>query len=235
MTGMCGLGSGGMLCYPARIYGDSQTNLYIADNNGIYLWPLGLSVSTFISGANVSTIGNVYGLFVDNNQNLYASVSSASGYSVMMWTSGATAGTIVAGGTSGGYSLSSLYFPQGLTVDSLTNTIYVANYDTETIIAWKLGATSGTIVAGQNGTIGASNSLLRYPRDVKRDSNGNLYVLDSLNYRVLLFCQSPPSTTGISIADIGSTTLPSIALDSNLNVYVVDYSYHRILKFNRIV
>ncbi len=232
VTGLCG-SSGGLLCNPTRIYVDSQQNLYIADSNGIYLWPLGSSVGTMISGSNTSTTGNVYGIFVDNNQNLYASVLS--GYSVMMWTSSATAGTIVAGGNNAGYSLSNLYTPYGLTVDSSTNTIYVANLYTQTIIAWKSGATSGTIAVGRNGTIGASNSLLRNPRDVKRDSNGNLYVLDTGNYRALLFCQNPPSTTGISIADTGATTLQGIALDSNLNVYIVDYSYHRILKFNRIV
>ena len=208
-------------------------NLYIADSNAIYLWPLGSGTVTIVNGSSMSTIGYVYGIFVDTNGNLYASVTG-SGYAVIMWTSIATAGTIVAGGNGWGYSLSNLYYPYGLTVDALTNTIYVANSITDTIVAWKIDATSGTIVAGRNGTIGGGNSLLRNPRDVKRDSNGNLYVLDSGNYRVLLFCQNPPSTTAITVADIGSVSLQSIALDSDLNVYVVDYTYHRVLKFNRI-
>jgi sugar lactone lactonase YvrE len=229
-TGICGSG-GGLLCNPSRIYGDSQQTLYIADTNGIYLWPSGSSVGTLINGS--STVGSFYGIFVDNNRNVYASVSS--GYSVIMWTPTTSTITTVAGGNGAGYTLSNLYVPYGLTVDSSTDIIYVSNTNLHTIVAWKSGATNGTIVAGRNGTTGGGSYLLRNPRDVKRDSNGNLYVVDTGNNRALLFCQNPPNETAITIVDTNLNAPQSIALDSNLNVYIADYNNHRIQKFNRIV
>jgi hypothetical protein len=231
VTGTC-LSGGRGLCSPRSIYGDSQQNLYIGDNNGIYLWPLGSSNGTLINGSSTTTLNYIYGVFVDKSGNLYAGVSLSS--SVLMWTP-TLSGAIVAGGNGWGYSSSQLYYPYGLSVDSSTNTIYIANIFTNTIVAWQSGASTGTTIAGRNMTTGGGSSLLRNPYDVKGDSNGNLYVSDSGNNRLLLFCQNPPSTTAITIADTGLNSPMGIALDSGLNVYVADYENHRIQKFSRIV
>lgn len=100
VTGLCGSG-GRYLCNPTKIYADSQQNLYIADNNGIYLCLLNSLNSTLIAGTSTSIISTIYGIFVNKNRNLHASIYL--NHTVMMWTSNATMGTIVAGGNVAGY------------------------------------------------------------------------------------------------------------------------------------
>ena len=228
-TGSCITGVTG-LCYPTTIYGDGQQNLYIGDNSGIHLLPTGASVSTLINGS--SGLG-INGVFVDSNGNLYASISL--NQSVVMWTPAATNVVFVAGGNGWGYSSSQLSSPFGLTVDSSTNTMYIANYQTQTIVAWQVGATAGTTFFGHNSTYGSGLNVLRNPRDVKRDASGNLYILDSNNLRVLLVCSGTQSTDARSIVYFSFTSSTSMALDANLNIYLTDYYNHRIWKFNRIM
>ena len=95
VTGSCTSGGAG-LCNPRAIYGDGQQNLYIGDSYGIRLWPIGASVSTLVNGSSGLY---TYGLFVDNNRNLYASTSG--NLSIMMWNPTAPTGIIVAGGNGG--------------------------------------------------------------------------------------------------------------------------------------
>jgi DNA-binding beta-propeller fold protein YncE len=152
-----------------------------------------------------------------------------------MWTPTATASTIVAGGNGYGYSSSQLTFIYGLTVDSSTNTIYVANSQTNTIIAWPVGATAGTIIAGSNFTFGGADFLLNHLRDVKCDHYGSLYVASSNNNRIVLFYQNPSSTSGRIIAGYHLSYPESIALDSDLNLYVLSSNIDQVQKYTRIV
>ncbi len=237
VTGVSGCSSSGsnvsLLCYPISVYGDSHQNLYIADQNGISIWPSGASVGNRVPGSNVSSISNIGGIFVDNNGNLYASTTS--NCPVRMWTPTATASTVVAAGNGCGYSSSQLFYALGITVDSSTNTIYAANSNAQTIVAWSVGGATGTIIAGMNATFGSTDFLLNYPCDVKRDPYGNLYVLDQGNSRVLLFCQNPPSTSPTLIAGYQLSYPVSIVLDSDLNLYVSSLNYNLVQKYTRIV
>jgi DNA-binding beta-propeller fold protein YncE len=152
-----------------------------------------------------------------------------------MWIPTVMDSTIVAGGNGYGYSSSLLIFIYGLTVDSSTNTIYVANSQTNTIIAWAIGATAGTIIAGSNVTFGGADFLLNYPRDVKCDQYRNLYVAGSNNNRILLFCQNPSSTSGRIIAGYHLSYPESITLDSDLHLYVLSSNINQVQKYTRIV
>jgi hypothetical protein len=150
-----------------------------------------------------------------------------------MWTPTATASTVVAGGNGCGPSSSQLYYAYGFTVNSQTNTIYAANSNAHTIVGWSVGGTSGTIVAGQNSTYGSTDFLLYYPYYVQSDLYGNLYVADTGNNRILLFCQNPPSTSASIIAGYQLSNPTNIALDSSLNLYVVNNN--QVQKYTRIV
>ena len=230
VTGVSG-SNGSYLSFPLSVYGDSQQNLYIGDNNAIYKWPLGSSIGTRLPSS--SGLGNIFDIFVDSTGNIYASIFSRC--VVMMWPVTGTNVTTVAGGSSCGYSSAQLANPYGVTVDSTTNTIYIGNYWGHTIVTWIPNATTGTIIAGWNSTTGTTNFLLNHPRGLRRDQYGNLYVADANNYRVLLFCQNPPSTNAVIISGYETFFPYSIAFDSNLNLYVGDGSTHRVLKFTRIV
>jgi len=230
VTGVAGFNTS-LLNYPRAVYVDSQQNLYIADNNGISIWSLGASVGNRVPGS--TGLGTIWAIYIDSNGNLYASISL--NCAVVMWTPTATASTLVAGGTGCGSSSSQLYTVYGFTVDSLTNTIYAANSGANTIVAWSVGITAGTIIAGSNATSGSTGLLLNNPHDVKRDQYGNLYVSDLHNNRVVLFCQNPPSTNGTIIAVYPLSNPKSIALDSDLNLYVSNPNYYQVQKYTRIV
>jgi hypothetical protein len=227
VTGIAGSNSS-LLSSPRSVYVNSQQNLYVADNNGITIWAPGASVSTLVPGS--SSIGYIYSIFIDTNGNLYASTSF--NCAIQMWTPTATASTSVAGGTSCGYSSSQLNSPYGFTVNSQTNTIYVANINAHTIVSWPVGSATGTIIAGINSTYGASSFLLNTPFNCQSDSSGNLYVADTFNNRILLFCQNPASTSATIIAGYQLYSPIFIALDSSLNLYVVNNN--QIQKYTRI-
>jgi hypothetical protein len=228
VTGVFG-SNASLLNNPRAVYVDSQQNLYVADVNGISIWAPGASISTRVSGS--SSIGTIYDIFVDKNGNIYATATF--NCAIYMWTPTATAGTVVAGGNSCGYSSSQLYYVYGFTVNSLTNTIYAANENADTIVSWPVGGTTGTIIAGINSTYGSANFLLDYPRDIQFDQYGNFYVADSDNSRILFFCQNPPSTIGSIIAGYRLSYPYSIAVDSDLNLYVVNND--QVQKYTRIV
>ena len=217
-----------LLYYPRVIHGDSQQNLYIGDSYGINVWLSGASTGSRIASSNLG-FGSIVGIYVDKNGYIYASYNWDC--AVRMWTSANAASVVVAGGNGCGYASFQLAYPNGLTVDSLTNTIYVANYNAHTIVAWPIGATNGTVVAGRNSTYGTLDYLLYYPTDVKQDHYGNLYVADSNSRRIMLFCQNPPSTSGRIIAGYRLSNPNRIALDSDLNLYIL--TSNQIQKYPR--
>ncbi|CAF1312212.1 unnamed protein product [Adineta ricciae] len=229
ITGVSGSNSS-LLNYPTAVTTDADGNLYVADSYGITVWPVGILNGTRLPGS--SGLGSCYGIFVDADKNVYASYTY--GCVIRMWTPTATASTIVAGNQICGLSLSQLYYPYCFTVDSLESTIYISNYYSHTIMTWQLGATNGTIIHGVNNTDGSLQYLLRYPTDVKRDQQGNLYVADAANNRVILYCSNSPDTSARIIAGMQFNYPLSIALDSNRNLYVLDSNLYRVLKFNRI-
>ena len=87
-----------------------------------------------------------------------------SNHRVMSYLSGASSGTVVAGGNGQGTSNTQLYLPVGLYFDSSSNSLYIANAGANNIVRWVLGATNWILVAGSiSGLNGNSSSLLEYP------------------------------------------------------------------------
>lgn len=217
-------------CYPVSVYVDQQQTIYISDNSGIRRWPSGASSGTFLSGSSSYTW--VYGLDMDTDGNFYASATFSN--QVVRWTNPAMNPQVVAGGNGWGYSSSHLMDPQGIAVDSSTKTIYIANSQTHSVVAWKINSTSGTIVAGRNMSLGAGSKMLRYPSDVKLDSLRNLYVLDRDNYRIMMYCAIAPDLEPKSIINLEASDAYSMAFDSKMNIYVSYPNLHRVMKYNRL-
>ncbi len=116
---------------------------------------------------------------------------------------------------------------------------------------------SASVVLGQsdfnqgrpNQETGPAANTLYAPRDLAKDSAGNLYVADSLNCRVLQF--SPPFTTGmrasVVIGQSGFTSVRcllntqataagmyfpiAVAIDHNGNLWVTDNWNSRVLEY----
>jgi len=159
----------------------------------------------------------------------------------MQYTLGATVGTVVAGGNAAGTSNTQLSYPIGIYFDSLSNSLLIANFNSQTVVRWVLGASSWTLIAGGlNSLTGSTPTLLSSPVCITLDPMGNLYVADSGKHRIQLFMAGQSS--GKTIAGVSTTygTFSSLLdapywpiLDSQLNLYVVDLLNNRIQKFLR--
>jgi sugar lactone lactonase YvrE len=236
---------------PCAIYIDSEKNLYIADtaNHRVQFWEYGSSNGSTVAGSSAGLFGNTldklgddYALYVDQSKNIY--VSDGSNGRIVKWIPGASSGILIAGANgSTGYSSNQLALPLGITVDTQTGIIYIADFYAQTIVAWTSYMTSGTVIIGTNSTHGNTVSLLNYPFGIIRDVYGNIYVSDYNNHRVQMYCAVGSSfTNGTTIAGVGVAQFSSfglngptgIAFDSQMNLYVADANNHRIQKFARI-
>jgi sugar lactone lactonase YvrE len=159
----------------------------------------------------------------------------------MSYSSGATAGMVVAGGNNQGSANNQLNTPFGIYLDVPSNSLYIANKNDHNIVNWVVNASSWTLIAGNaNGQSGPTSTTLNSPTDVTLDSMGNLYVTDNGNDRIQFFLAG--EFTGTTIAGILGTYASatnaldapqSVTLDSDLNLYVVDSGNNRIQKFQR--
>ena len=140
-----------------------------------------------------------------------------------------------------------LAYPEGVAVDA-SGDLYIA--DTYNFVVRKVSAFTGVIttVAG-NHTEGfsgdgglATNAMLSYPDGIAVDTSGNLYIVDTLNYRI----RKVAASTGVisTVAGDGiegysgdgqqATTVEihptGLAVDLSANLYIADSGNDRIRK-----
>lgn len=146
----------------------------------------------------------------------------------------------MAGGNGGGIGTHQLGGPNGLIFDSFSNSLIIANYDTNTVVRWTLGALNWSLVGGVSGVAGNTASLLNGPVGIAMDPMGNIYVADSANHRVQLFmngqlqAQTIAGSTGVFGTNATLFSYPVwVQLDRQLNLYVSDFLNGRIQKFMR--
>lgn len=90
----------------------------------------------------------------------------------------------VAGGHGCGGEANQFYWTHGLFVSD-DRTVYVADYNNHLIMAWKVGATAGEVVAGGNGQGDRSNQL-NDTTDIFIDrKTDSLLICDKKNRRVI--------------------------------------------------
>lgn len=166
-------------------------------------------------------------------------ISDAGNHRIMQYLSGASSGTVIAGGNGAGTGTTQLNNPRGVYFESSTNSVLIANNRAHNIVRWVIGASTWTLVVGSSsGLSGTTSTLLSYPTDVTLDSLGNMYVSDEGNQRIQLFLTGQSS--GITILGVtgtsGSTaqlfyTPSSLTMDNQFNVYVTDYNNYRVQMF----
>lgn len=159
----------------------------------------------------------------------------------MSYTSGASSGTVAAGGNGYGASVTQLENPFRAYFDSYSSGLIIADTLNHNIVLWPINGANWTLLAGDlNGHSGSNSTMLNRPYDVTLDPMGNMYVADRDNHRIQLFMKG--ETEGITIAGVsgvsGSSastlTYPrSVKLDNQLNLYVADSNNNRIQKFMR--
>ncbi|CAF1039890.1 unnamed protein product [Adineta steineri] len=167
--------------------------IWIADtyNSRIVRWE-SPSTGIIVCGSNGTRSDQFYspfGLFVDtiNSNTIY--VADTFNHRVQMWLQGATNGTTIAGQTSVcGSGLNQLCNPESVIVDT-NGYIYIADNTFCRIMRWKIGSTSGTMIAGDS-IFGSLPNQLYYPYNIKFDPNGALIIADTYNNRVQKFVAS---------------------------------------------
>ncbi|CAF1219170.1 unnamed protein product [Adineta ricciae] len=149
--------------------------------------------------------------------------------------------SVIAGNGTSGNTIYQLNGPWGIYLLPPTqNIVFVTNYDGHSVMRFSPGKSSGTFVAGIRGFSCSNSSCLHNPTDVKVDDNSTMYVVDSSNHRVQMFCQNKRQGTtiiGNGIPGNKSTQLSQpqgIAFDSAMNMYICDTGNHRVQKFLRL-
>jgi sugar lactone lactonase YvrE len=164
----------------------------------------------------------------------------------------------------GGVSAQSLNKPGGIAVAPASGRLYVADTFNNRVLSWPSAASfashaAADMVFGQDNDFtsniankgGPSAISLHGPGGLVVDSQGNLYVSDTENHRILRF-NNPPSNDTIADDVFGqggnfSTTLENnggmandnslnrpngLALDSGGSLYVADTANNRLLVFS---
>jgi sugar lactone lactonase YvrE len=221
---------------------DVSGNIYILDagNNRVTKWTPGALNGIIVAGgngkgSNANQLNSPYGIFIGLNTSIIW-IADSGNSRIVRWESSST-GIIVCG--SYGSGANQFNAPDGLFVDtSASNTLYVADTNNHRIQMWLPGATNGTTVAGQTGVCGTGLNQLCYPGSVTKDTNGNIYIGDSSNNRIMQWMIG--STSGVIIG--GSSTygtLPNqlyypymVRLDPSGAVIVTDSNNNRIQKFS---
>ncbi|CAF0937684.1 unnamed protein product [Rotaria sordida] len=116
--------------------------------------------------------------------------------------------------------------------------LYVSDTDHHEVRRWKMGDTSGTVVAGGNGK---GNHLNQFdcPTYIFVDENRSVYVSDQNNHRVMKWMEG--TKEGIVVAgsqhqgnDLTQLSCPSgVTVDQLGTVYVVDSWNHRVMCWSK--
>ncbi|CAF1401796.1 unnamed protein product [Adineta steineri] len=242
ITGLSGAAAD-RLTLPFTLAIDYDNTLYITDNgcNRVQSWLRGASNGSTVAGNTNCTPGvglnqltQPAGIIIDSNSNLYIADSQNS--RILFWPRNGISGTLIAGNNTAGTSNYALYSAYGMSRDSSSDTLYVADFGNHRIMSYLSNATFGTVVAGGNGG-GTNNTQLYYPTSVYFEALSNSLIIDNyLANNIVRWTIGDSKWTLLagslnSLAGTTSTllTLPlGITLDPMGNMYVADAGNHRI-------
>jgi sugar lactone lactonase YvrE len=123
----------------------------------------------------------------------------------------------------------------GLAMDN-NGYLYVSDSAKHEVRRWRIGATSGTVVAGGNGQ-GSRLSQLSAPTYIFVDQDHSVYVSDQGNHRVVKWVKG--AKEGIIVAggqnrgnSLKRLNYPrGVVVDQLGTVYVADYYNHRVMRW----
>ncbi|MDI9358682.1 MAG: NHL repeat-containing protein [Phycisphaerales bacterium] len=251
VAGDNGAGSALNQISPNAVFIDGAGNIFVSDptNNRVLKFPSNSTTATdgiIVAGDNGagSALNQISpnAVFIDGAGNIF--VSDPTNNRVLKFPSNsttATDGIIVAGGNGAGSALNQLTDPVSVFV-TVDGTIFILDQDSKGVSrvlkfpSNTSETTNGTIVAGGNGAGNGLNQLYD-ATSLFVDNNGNIFVADNGNSRVIKFLQN--NNTGIVVAGgngFGSNLnqfkfLASIFIDQNSNIFVADRDNNRIVQF----
>jgi hypothetical protein len=237
-AGVCGYNGNGSpatnfyLNGPAGLALDNSGNLYIADQLNHLVRKLIVSTSTIGNYAGTGDPGyngdGVPAISADLNYPVAVAIdTSGNVYIADQWNFRIREVTIsdgkiktVAGNGAAGYSgdggpatSASIYYPDGVAVNSAGTTVTVGDTDNMVVRQFTVGGNIHTVAGnGDAGFCGdggqATSACLYYPSGVAVTTSGSVYVADYNNNRIRQFTVGGNINT---VAGNGSTTVPTLA------------------------
>ncbi|CAF3680618.1 unnamed protein product [Rotaria sp. Silwood1] len=225
-----------MLLDPADVFADENENIFIADSEKT-IRGNGSRGSALNQFSFPSTV------FFDSKKNVI--ISDYQSQRVTKWPFSfdlkTSIGTIIAVGNRVGLNSYQFNDPNGLYYDEQYQILYISNQALYSITQWVLGSyESCNIYAAIPRTSGNSAAQLFYSEGITMDTYANLYIADTSNHRIQMFC--PNAILGITMAGTGKRgnssselSYPSdIEFHSELNLYVSNRYNNQIQKCERI-
>ncbi|CAF2697913.1 unnamed protein product [Rotaria sp. Silwood2] len=210
---------------PSAIYVDANRIMYILDtaNYRVLKWTLGEPLGYVVAGGQswgsaLTQISTSYGMFVDNQYNIW--VSDSGNNRVTFWS--------VAGGNGAGSTPEKLNNPWGIYVDA-NQAAFIVDRNNHRVQRWDNGVLSGVTVAGTTGSSGPWSYQFSSPTAVMLDPAGFIYVLDSGNARIQKWW--PGALYGATVFAASFATPLGMQLDRLNNLVVTDTNNHRIVSF----
>lgn len=221
--------------------GYNTGEMYISDanNNRVAKWLQGASAGTIAAGGNGNgTAANQirpYNAALDGYGNIFA-VDAGSNPGAKKWKLGYGSGIGIAGYNGVGTAANQFNTPYSICLDNNANDVYISDYVNNSVLKWTVGNTTGTVVAGGNGSGTAANQF-NGAAGILIDGLKNLYVADGGNGRIQRWAQGATTGTTIVGGNGFGTALNQISgpdgifMDKNGNLFVPDNGNARILKF----
>ena len=242
-----GTGTSATFQFPTGLAVDSVGNIYVGEQNnnrirritttGVVSTLAGSGNATFADGTGAGASFNLpYGVAVDSSGTVY--VADTDNHRIRKITPAGVvttlAGQSTTGNTDGTGTNARFFYPYGVAVDS-TGNVYVGDRSNNRIrritpagvVTTFAGSTAGSF----DGT--GTNATFRSPLGVAVDSIGNVYVADSLNYRIRKITPAGLVTTLAGniegfVNGTGTNAMfkspAGVAVDSVGNIYVGDQS-----------
>ena len=216
---------------PNSLFVSMISDIYVDNGNAyqrVEVWRE--NVANYQSILSVS--GSCYSLFIDSNNSLYCSLRDTHRVMKRSLSSNDSQQAMVAGIGCSGYLPHTLYYPRGIFV-TLSFDLYVADSVNNRIQLFPSGQVNGITVAGRE----ASGTIqLECPTAVVLDADGNLFITDSYNHRIV---RSGPAGFWCAIgctagegSGFNQLAYPrNMAFDSYGNIFVADTDNNRIQKF----
>jgi DNA-binding beta-propeller fold protein YncE len=190
-------------CFLTGLYGaygvavDRSGNIYVGAYGCcmVVKWTLNATIGVLVAGqpgttgSTSNTFQSVRFIYLDDDRGLLYVCDTSNNRIQQFIIGGNGTGVTVAGKTTAGTGLNQLNQPGGIWVTQDGQTLYVADYSNNRVMKWTIGASEGSVFAGDaTGVAGSTNQLLNEPGDVALDPTETyLYVSDYSNHRVQRF------------------------------------------------
>ncbi len=225
VAGGNGAGNGlNQLANPYSVCVDDDQTIYVAEwsNHRVVEWKIGATSGQVVAGRNGEgnrndQLSHPLNVIIDKEGDSLI-ISDYRNQRVMRWPR--------RNGTSGQVIISNIA-SWGLAMDN-AGYLYVSDHDKHEVRRWKIGDTSGTLVAGGNGQ-GNLLDQLNSPTNIFIDQDQTVYVCDLHNHRVMKWMKGTKEgivVAGGQGAGNGLTQLHSpygVVVDQLDSVYVTEY------------